>query len=433
MFINDLGNLIESIFKKPADILDYQQLKLKELFSGLKGNARIMVLSMPAFSFPQAWFYFYQPLFFLTVGIKEGELGLFTSLAIGSQVVGQLIGPFFINKFGHKNTLNTVGLIAWPAGLLLLGFAQNIWWIIPGVIFSNIVFMTTPAWSCLFVEGSTSRGRRNNYAIVQMIISGAALTMPIAGQMVKWLDVNLATRIFFIFGAVSAAWAALYRQKHLTETKEGKAAVLEYRGLNVAREVRDFVTAFKDFGRKKDLFWFIIVQVLFTFGLTMWGVYNAVFLCSSKGGVGLEKSEISIFPILMSITFIFTVLVLIPLIKKSETKKYILAGIILNAAAVFLYVITPNKGMSFIAVSYLLFGLGVAFFRPLSDSSIMNLLSETKRVRLLSLSNTLVLLVSLAAGPVSMALYLISPALNFLAVTVIFMAAALILWKKCRL
>ena len=432
MFINDIGSIIQSIIEIPQDILDYQQLKLKKLFSALKGNARVMMVTLPAFSFPQAWFLFYQQLYFLSLGVEKSQLGLLMALSLGTQVIGGILGPSFCNRWGHKKTLNLIGIIAWPAGLLTLAFAQNIWWIILGVMISNVITIVNPAWSCLFVEGIPRAGRQKNYAIAHMLITGASLTMPFAGWLVGWLDVKLATRIFYITGAVLAVWGIYYRHKYLVETREGKESVYAHKVLNPLGELKDILSSIEGLGRKKSLLWFIFVQMLFSFALTLWSVYTTVFL-TDKNSVGLDASSISVFPILMSLILIFTILVVVPVVKKKEAKKYIFAGIILNAAAAFLFVVTPLKGTAYIALSYMLYGLGIAFFRPFSDSALLNLLSEGARTRLLSLSNTLVLLSSVFAGLSASVFYSISPILNFGVVTAVFLLAALIFWKKCKL
>jgi Na+/melibiose symporter-like transporter len=236
----------------------------------------------------------------------------------------------------------------------------------------------------------------------------------------------------YLIAAAATTWGVIYRMRNLKETEEGKKTVHSHRSVDILKETREFFGAFGDMARRKEFTWFIIVQVLYTFALTLWGIYNTVFL-TEKRGVDLDPLSISVFPILFSITFIFTIIVLVPQIRKEDVKKYILLGILLSAVSAFIYVVTPSKGMSYISVSYMFYAVGIALFRPLSDSAIMNLLSGSERTRLLAIVNTLVLVVAIGAGPVTAFLYNISPALNFAAVTAIFLLSAGLLYAKCPL
>ena len=122
----------------------------------------------------------------------------------------------------------------------------------------------------------------------------------------------------------------------------------------------------------------------------------------------------------------------IPQIKKHNYIKYIGYGILLNAFSSAFYIFAPAKNMSFIVISYMIYGAGLALFRPLYDARLMNIFKEKERARLLSVFNTIVLIASLPGGLISGYLYTIYPRSLFIVTTLLFLLAFLILWKKVK-
>jgi len=148
--------------------------------------------------------------------------------------------------------------------------------------------------------------------------------------------------------------------------------------------------------------------------------------------VGLEPSSLAVFPIVSSMIFILAIIIFVPQIKKSNYLKYTGYGILLNAVSSAFYIFAPAKNMSYMVLSYVIYGAGLALFRPLYDARLMNIFKEKERARLLSVYNIILLVASLPAGLVSGYLYTIYPRSLFMAATALFLLAFLILWKKVK-
>ncbi len=161
----------------------------------------------------------------------------------------------------------------------------------------------------------------------------------------------------------------------------------------------------------------------------MWGSFNSVFLADPKE-VGLDLSSLAVFPIVASMIFIAAIIIFIPQIKKNNYIKYIGLGILLNAASSTLYIFAPEKNISVMVLSYMIYGVGLALFRPLFDARLMNIFREKDRARLYSVYNVIVMGCSIPGGLLSGFLYTLYPRSLFIVTTLLFLAAFWILWKK---
>ncbi|OGF50119.1 MAG: hypothetical protein A2231_08370 [Candidatus Firestonebacteria bacterium RIFOXYA2_FULL_40_8] len=422
--------MINSLFKSSKEIVNIPAKGLKNLLSSVKGNAKVLIVTYPGFSIPTAWIGVYQSLFILSLGVSNIEYGKLLGLGIGVQILSQLLGGVLADRLGHKKVLD-IFTLGWPISLVLLAFAQNIWLVIPAIIFFNLLFVSTPSWNCLFIEGIPKNKRSDIYAVVHMLLNGGALVLPIAGFFVKLYGIDIGSRIIFLTAAVMTCISIYYRWTHLKETKLGEKIVSENKSINIRTESRDFKKAFRLLMENRKIFWYILVNIIFVLAITMWGAFNSIFLADPKE-VGLEPSSLAVFPLVSSMIFIIAVIIFVPQIKKNNYIKYIGYGILLNAAASTFYIFAPAKNMSLIVLSYMIYGAGLAMFRPLYDARLMNIFKEKDRARLLSVFNTIVLVASLPGGLLSGYLYTLYPRSLYIATTALFLLAFLILWKKVK-
>lgn len=428
MFIDDVSNTLNFLVKTSKDIVNYPAIQLKGLMASVKGNARVLIVTQPAFSIPTAFVGVYQQLFIISLGVTPIEYGKLVGLGIGVQLLSFLLGGILADKIGHKRT-HDIFILTWPLSLTLFAFAQNIWWVIPAVIISNMMNVSSPAWNCLFVEGIPENKRSNIYAVVHMSLNGGALFLPVAGAVVKMMGFDTASRVLYLTSAAMTVVAIIYRWRKLKETSLGEKIRDTSSALDLYEESRSFGKTFKILMQDKKIFWYGLVNVIFMLAITMWGAFNSIYLCDPKE-IGLDSASITVFPVIAAMIFIAAIIVLVPQIKKHNYLKYISLGILLNAVSATLYIFAPEKNMSFIVLSYMIYGVGLALFRPLYDARLMNVFKDKERARLYSVYNVIVMGCSIPGGLLSGYLYTLYPRSLFITTAVLFVIAFWILRNK---
>ncbi len=253
--------------------------------------------------------------------------------------------------------------------------------------------------------------------------------MPLAGVFISLFGFTPAVRLMFLIGSASTAFAVLYRTLKLKETEEGRRLVSKKNHYSFKLELEKFKESFRKIRQRSELFWFCIVRMLVVFALVMGNTFSTLFL-TEKSGLGLNKTDITVLPFVFSMVMVMIMLIFIPSVKKEHYKKYLLRGTALAVAAQLIYVISPAGTTSFVLIAAVLSGIWMAFFRPLSDSYSMNILSDTERTRILSVFNTLLLISAIPAAPLAGFIFSYSPRLLFGIVAAILFAAMVIIRKK---
>ena len=428
MFIDEAGKTLNFLVKTSKDIVNYPAIRLKGLLSSVKGNARVLIVTQPAFSIPTAFVGVYQQLFIISLGVSPIEYGELIALGIGVQLLSFLLGGILADKIGHKRT-HDIFILAWPLNFLLFAFAQNIWWVIPAIIIFNMMNVPSPSWNCLFVEDIPENKRSNIYAVVHMFLNGGAIFLPLAGAVVKLMGLDMASRLLYLISAGMTIIAIIYRRRKLKETRQGVNIRKKVAALDLYEENKNFGKTLKLLVKNKKIFRFGLVNIIFMFAITMWGSFNSIYLCDPKE-VGLDLSSLAVLPIVAALIFIAAIVVLVPQIKKHNYIKYMGLGILLNAVSALLYIFAPEKNLPFIILSYMIYGVGLALFRPLYDARLMNVFGEKKRARLYSVYNVIVMGCSIPGGLISGYLYTLYPRSLYIVTTVLFLAAYWILKKK---
>ncbi|MFH1074349.1 MAG: MFS transporter [Candidatus Firestonebacteria bacterium] len=429
MIIEQFNGLISSVIKNSLYFVDYQKIKMRELFYSLKGNARIFIVTEANWTVPIACFGLYSPIYMVALGLSKVEVGLVTSLGIAVAAIGTILGATIADRLGYKRTIMIFDSLSWPVSMLIFAFAQNIWWFIVGTIINNLCMIVLGAWQCLFVEGIPKDKRANIYAFLQIMLNGASLLVPLAGMVVDGFGLVTGCRIMYFISSISMGLGLYYRGKYLKEAEVAKQIVKEKKKYDFGEEVRKFKEAFLNIKERKQLFWYCIVQILVGFALVMWNTYYPIFLTDAKG-LGLAASEISIYPFIFAVVMISIILVFIPHVKENKFKKYLVFATMFSVISALLYVFAPSHKGFFIAAAFILNGISMAFFRPLSDAYSMNLLTDAERSRIVSVFNTIIILSMVPAAPIGGYLYLINPRLTFLVVAIIFTVSILIMKFK---
>ena len=429
MIFEQFNGLVSSIIKNSLYFVDYQKTKVQELGHSLKGNSKIFIVTEANWAVPVAWFGLYAPIYMIALGLSKVEVGLVTSLGIAVSAIATIMGATIADRLGYKKTVLLFDSLSWPVAMLIFAFAQNIWWFVAGVIVNNFCMIVSGAWACLFVEGIPKEKRSHVYALLQILLNGASLFVPVAGLLVDGFGLVLACRIMYLLSAVSMGTGIFYRSKYLKGAEVEKQINKNREKYNFNAEVKEFFKTFSLIKERKQLFWYCVVQILVSFAIVMWNTYYPIFLTDAKG-IGLAASEIYIYPFLFSIVMISIILIFIPHVKGKNFKKYLVFATIFSVGSALLFVMAPAHKGSFIALAFIFNGISMAFFRPLSDAYSMNLITDSERSRLISVMTTIIILAMIPAAPIGGYLYSLNPRLTFITVALIFAVSILIMKLK---
>ena len=378
-------------------------------------NAKWLLMTEPGWSIPMPWVFYYQPLYMVTLGVEEVELGAYMSASRAVSVVAPFLAVQLAARLGFKgaflllDTLANVGYLT----LLVIGRRELF-----GLSFALAALYAAsgPLWEVLLVEGSGSEAFVALFSIPSVIYVVGSSATPLAGLLLERFGIVEGFRV--VAAIALASFAAKTAVLAVTLVEPRSSAVSGQRGLGpalglVASDRR--LLAFLGYS--------VLASVLFTVPS-----YLSLYLCDARGA-GLSVEAASLIPTVSSATSL-AVLALVTLKPSTSRTPYLVLSATLGALSSLLYALSPAEPrLAFAAAA--LSGLRGAEF-SVSRAFFMDLLEgfdATARGQAISLLYTASSVFTIPAPAVVGYLYSVHPTLIWaLAASASLSQLAIVLW-----
>jgi MFS family permease len=401
------------------------------MFSNVKGNARLIVLTEGASAITFQWSDIYLPLYMLALGASEIQVGLLASVFILTQFLSSFIGGYIADRFGRKRVLVVVDILCWAVPFFLYAIARNPWYFLVGRFISGFINMVMPAFQCLLVEDLPAEHTPAVFTVMQFAYAAASLLAPVAGLLVGQLGIILGGRIIMAACTVTNLVIPLYRQLTLHETSTGKERMAATASQPIAEIARDYIRTVASIAKDSRVRIFLSVRTLVTFNTTMWATYAMIYLTDSHG-VGLPKPSIAYLPFVTALTTMGLIF-LLNRRRLAAVLTNLLVGQSLWLASAIFFVTSPAGTIWFAIISTFLGAISLVLFQPANQTYWSNLVEDERRAQVFSAGTALSTFFSLAAGPLAGVLYVVLPRLPFiLAILLQLVALGLIFTLRVR-
>jgi MFS family permease len=390
-----------------------QRDQLGELFSAVKGNARVLVITEGISAVSFQWYTTYLALYMVALGVSEVEVGLLAGILIFTQFVSTLFGGYFADRFGRKRVLVVFDIICWGVPMALYAVARNPWYFLAGRFINGFVYIVVPGFECLFVEDVPAERRAAVFGMLQFLTAAASLLAPVAGFLVAWLGIIPAGRLIMAINMVIMVGIAIARQFTLHETSMGQERMSAIEGVPLLALAREYGAAVRTMAGDRRVAIFLVVRNLVAFTAVMWGTYAAIYLTDATG-IGLPKSFVGFLPFVSALATLGMILLAASRVGSAQVFGNLVGGQVVWLVAAACFVLSP-AGMVGPAVLWTaLAAISTTLFQPASQSYWANIVADRERATVFSASNALMALCTLPAGPLAGALYTLHPKAPFL-------------------
>lgn len=394
--------------------LTIKTTQIRNLFSNVKGNARVIVVTEGISAVPFQWYTTYLTLYMLALGVSTLQVGLLSSLLIFTQVISTLFGGYVADRFGRRWVLVVFDIICWGLPMFLYTIARNPWYFLIGRFINGFIYIVMPAFDCLFVEDVAEENRPAVFSMFQFLTSAASLLAPLAGWMVLFWGIIPAGRVIMAACMLMMVGIAIFRWFSLRETSMGQVRMAATAAQPVRVVAREYIGAVRSMFRDRRVAMFLLVRSLMAFATLMWGTYAVIYLVDPHG-IGLDKSLVAYMPFVASLATLLMIYLAADRLRSERIFHNMLTGQIMWLAAALFFVVSPAGTIWFALVSTFILAISTAFFQPASQSYWANIVGDQERAQVFSASATMLSLFTLPAAPLAGLLYLISPRIPFLA------------------
>jgi len=169
--------------------------QVRRLFSAVRGNARVMVVTEGIAAISFQWYGTYISLYMLALGVSAVQVGLLQSVLIFTKLISTLLGGYAADRFGRKRVLVVFDILCWGVPMFLYAIARNPWYFLVGRFINGFVYIVMPSFECLFVEDVPRENRAAVYGMLQFLMAAASLFAPAAGWLVARQGIVPAGRV----------------------------------------------------------------------------------------------------------------------------------------------------------------------------------------------------------------------------------------------
>lgn len=388
------------------------------MFSRIKGNARACLIFEAMWVIPFNMFATYASIYMLSLGLKETEIGLLTSINLVLQIFTSFISGHLTDRLGRRKALLIFDLVSWSVATFIWAIAQNFWYFLIAVIVNSFQKIPNTAWYCLLVEDTEPENRSAIFTILQVISVISGFFAPLGGLLVSKLTLVPAVRLIYLIACISMTIMFFGRNAITYDTEISIRKRLESKGINFRESLNEYREVLGEIIKNRLLMLIVGVYILNNFQMAIRGTYLSIYLVNA---LGIKDSLIGLFPAFSSVAMLVVLLLVIPRFKEESSSRYMVIGFGISMLSNIMLVILPPKNIPGVIIVTMLSAVGSIIANPYLESTIANLISDENRAKTLAILTVLLLAFISPAGVIGGWTYSINPKIPFILVTLAFL------------
>lgn len=388
------------------------------MFSKIKGNARACLIFEAMWVVPFNMFSTYASIYMLSLGLKETQIGLLTSINLVLQIFTSFISGHLTDRLGRRKALLIFDLVSWSVATFIWAIAQNFWYFLAAAIVNSFQKIPNTAWYCLLVEDTEPENRSAIFTIIQVISVISGFFAPIGGLLVSKLTLVPAVRLIYLIACISMTVMFFGRNAITYDTEISIKKRLESKGINFKESLKEYKEVLEEIINNRLLMIIVGIYILNNFQMAIRGTYLSIYLVNA---LGIKDSLIGLFPAFSSIAMLILLLLVIPKFKEELSGRYMVIGFGISILANIMLILLPPKNILGVITVTMLSASGSIIANPYLESTIANLISDENRAKTLAILTVLLLVFISPAGVIGGWTYSINPKIPFILITSAFL------------
>ena len=296
-------------------------------------------------------------------------------------------------------------------------------------ITNNVGKIVNVSWNMLVVEDADNEQRLAAFNLLGIINIATGVIIPVAGIVVNVYGVVASERIFCIFAVISMGTMILVRNRFYKETAAGIRILEENRINPVKGSLKNIfpLKAAAEYKKNPAAIVVFCVYVLFYAYVPLGTINSLYFAPYMTEYLKLDKSSISVLGGIYSAVMFCVFVFVIPLISKYNKTANMVAGLLVQIAALLLLILIPSGSLAAAILCITLFAAGFGIVKPFIDSIFAEMTEGRERAGIYSIVFTVTCVVVALIGFVSGGIYDLNPRLIYVMSIIILLACVIIL------
>ena len=360
-----------------------------------KGNARGCVYTEPLNGIPANLLAPYVTVYMLAIGLNEPQIGSLISIGWGFQLLVAIFSGVITDKMGRRKATLIFDILASSIVTVFYAIAQNYWYFLIASIIGSTIRITQNSWTCLMVEDTDPEELIDVFSWIQIFSLLSGYFVPIAGLMIKSLDLVPAMRIILSIASVSYTIKAILTYMMTAETKQGMIRMEATKDVSLLSSLKEYDGVFKLLRNSPAALVMLSIMTVMSITTLINGTFWSVIVTEK---IGIPADNIAIFPFVKSLVMLFFFFEVIPRIKKFNFKIPLMVGFAGFLLSQIILVLVPVSNYWILMISIILEAGSMAALSPLVDQMTIMTIDAKERARMQSILYVTIILITAPFG-----------------------------------
>jgi MFS family permease len=404
--LHDAGEtLTEAFWRQPRHLIGRRRVRMRSIFRGLNPATNVTIYTGALWLVPMAMVDQFSSLYLIQLGVGEGELGVYKSLAQLTALVGYLVGGYMSDAKGRRRTINLFDTLSWVGSALLLAVAPTRACGIAALFFLSLNASSNIAYTCLLVEGNPPNRRADVYTVLQLVnLIPSILCLPLlGGYLVRHYGLLHAGRslygLLFVFVCVG-----IWGRYHYLPDDRPKAPLHEK---NISQTIQfgwgEYRAALSEFFSRPGSRAMFCSRLIDEWMMVVWLTYTSVYMVRRLGLVDADLSKLTQVGVFVTLVCLVWIL---PSLPRNKVYRYLGLDQVFAILSVLTLLLGKNLPVVWVCItSVALAAVAGAFFSSYSAAAWANMLEGPRRAKMLAASFAMMRLVIAATGPLGALMY----------------------------
>ena len=400
--------------------------------AGLKGNPRYCIWLEPLWGIPYNLYLPYVTLFMTRLGMTPADIGLITSVTLGSQMISAILSGVLADKLGRRWCTVIFDCLSWSVPELLWACSQNMTWFLVAALFNGMWRITENSWGLLLVEDADPKTVMPMFSLTHLMGLVAAFFAPLSKLAVDAFGVTLTMRMLYALAGISMTAKFLILFFFSKETAIGKRRMEATRNKSIFKVVWECKDVYLSIIREKRMVLTLAIIATYTLITTLNGNYWALYITTK---LGVTEGNVSLYTTFKSLVLLACILTVVPAVARVKMKRPMLLSLGGFAVSQALLLALPERSASvpLLLLSIALEGVALAVLNPLTSSLLFINADPEERARIYGMVYATITLI-VAVFPMAVGrLALFSLRIPFWVNLGLFGVLGVMTWKICGL
>ena len=168
----------------------------------LRGNVRGCVYTEVLWGIPFNLYAPYISIYMLTLGLKDSQIGLLTTIGLTFQVFATLMSGSIADKLGRKRTTLIFDILSWSVPSVIWAVARDFRYFLVAAIVNSVWRIVDNSWRLLLVEDTDPRLLVDVWSWISISNLAVGFVAPVTGLLISRFSLVPTMRGLYWLGVV---------------------------------------------------------------------------------------------------------------------------------------------------------------------------------------------------------------------------------------